>query len=78
MEALFNNALEWIALHPHLTGLTIFVIALLESFIVIGLLIPGAFILFGIGAIIATTGTNLSLTCFLVNMPKENSPNNGP
>lgn len=56
MEAFFDNTLEWIALHPHLTGLVIFLISLLESFIVIGLLIPGAFILFGIGAIIATIG----------------------
>lgn len=56
MEALFNNALEWITLHPHLTGLVIFVIALLESLIVIGLLIPGAVVLFGIGAILATVG----------------------
>ncbi len=56
MEALFSTALEWITQHPYLSGLIIFIISLLESLIVIGLLIPGAVILFGIGAIIATVG----------------------
>lgn len=62
MDNLLQNSLEWVALHPYLTGLFIFVIALLESLIVIGLLIPGAFLLFGAGALVATGNLPLMST----------------
>ena len=54
MDSLLQDLLAWISAHPHLSGLVIFWIALLESLVVIGLLIPGAFLLFGVGALIAT------------------------
>ncbi|UCC56342.1 MAG: phosphatase PAP2 family protein [Gammaproteobacteria bacterium] len=59
MEGLLQDVLTWIALHPLLSGLLIFIIALLESLVVIGLLIPGAFLLFGVGALIATGSLQL-------------------
>jgi membrane protein DedA with SNARE-associated domain/membrane-associated phospholipid phosphatase len=54
MENLLQDLLAWIAQHPHFSNLLIFVVAVLESLLLIGLLVPGAFLLFGIGALIAT------------------------
>ncbi len=54
MENLLQDLLAWIAQHPHFSNLLIFVFALLESLLLIGLLVPGAFLLFGMGALIAT------------------------
>jgi len=59
MDGLVQEILAWIAQHPYSSGLLIFVIALLESLIVVGLLIPGAFLLFGVGALIATGSLQL-------------------
>ena len=64
MDSLLQGILDWVTLHPYLAGLLVFLIALLESLIVIGLLIPGAFLLFGAGALIATG--NLSLVPILL------------
>jgi membrane protein DedA with SNARE-associated domain/membrane-associated phospholipid phosphatase len=54
MDNLLQNLLAWIAQHPNFSNLLIFVIAVLESLLLVGLLIPGAFLLFGIGALTAT------------------------
>jgi len=54
MDNLLQDLLTWIAQHPHFSNLLIFVVAVLESLLLIGLLVPGAFLLFGIGALIAT------------------------
>lgn len=59
MDGLLQEILAWISQHPTLSGLLIFVIALLESLVVVGLLIPGAFLLFGVGALIATGSLQL-------------------
>ena len=59
MDGPLQEILTWISQHPTLSGLLIFVIALLESLVVIGLLIPGAFLLFGVGALIATGSLQL-------------------
>lgn len=59
MDGLLQEVLAWISQHPTLSGLLIFVIALLESLVVVGLLIPGAFLLFGVGALIATGSLQL-------------------
>ena len=61
MDSLLQAILDWVTLHPVLAGLVVFLIALLESLIVIGLLIPGAFLLFGAGALIATGNLPLVL-----------------
>ena len=54
VENLLQPLLDWVALHPHAAGIAVFVIALMESLIVLGLLIPGAVLLFGAGALMAT------------------------
>jgi undecaprenyl-diphosphatase len=54
MEHLLQNLLEWIALHPYAFNAVVFVVALMESLVVLGLLIPGAALLFGVGALMAT------------------------
>ena len=51
---MLQNLLEWIALHPYAFNAVVFVVALMESLVVLGLLIPGAALLFGVGALMAT------------------------
>ena len=65
MDNLLQDLLAWISLHPHISGVLIFVIALLESLVIMGLLIPGAVLLFGIGALIATGALQLFPTLAL-------------
>jgi undecaprenyl-diphosphatase len=54
VENLLQPIIDWVALHPHAAGIAVFLIALMESLIVLGLLIPGAVLLFGAGALMAT------------------------
>ena len=54
MNELLQNLLNWIALHPAAFSIAVFFIALMESLVVLGLLIPGAALLFGAGALMAT------------------------
>jgi membrane protein DedA with SNARE-associated domain/membrane-associated phospholipid phosphatase len=54
MEQLLQNLLDWISLHPYAFNAVVFVVALMESLVVLGLLIPGAALLFGVGALMAT------------------------
>jgi membrane protein DedA with SNARE-associated domain/membrane-associated phospholipid phosphatase len=44
--------LDWLAHNPGWAGLLIFLVAWIESLVVIGIVLPGIFILFGIGAMI--------------------------
>jgi undecaprenyl-diphosphatase len=59
MDTLLQDLVAWIAQHPHFSNLLIFVVAVLESLLLVGLLIPGAFLLFGVGALIATGALQL-------------------
>ncbi len=54
MEYLLQDLTDWIAMHPHAFSVAVFFIALMESLVVLGLLIPGAALLFGAGALMAT------------------------
>ena len=54
MTELFQQILDWVTLHPPWAGMVIFVVAMSESLAIIGLLVPGVVIMFGIGALIAT------------------------
>ena len=54
MDALLQDLLNWISLHPQAFIVAVFFIALMESLVVLGLLIPGAALLFGAGALMAT------------------------
>jgi Uncharacterized membrane-associated protein len=50
----FQPLLHWVAAHPTWAGAAVFVIAFSESLAFIGLIVPGAVLLFGVGALIAT------------------------
>ena len=53
METGFTqDLLSWITENPAWAGLLIFLVAWVESLVVIGIILPGIFILFGIGAMI--------------------------
>lgn len=54
MDALLEDLLAWISLHPHAFAIAVYFVALAESLVVLGLLIPGAALLFGAGALMAT------------------------
>ena len=54
MNELLQNLMNWIALHPMAFTIAVFFVALMESLVVLGLLIPGAALLFGAGALMAT------------------------
>lgn len=53
---------DWIAQHPWWAGLAIFVSALAESLVVVGVIIPGALIMLGAGALIAMGALELWTT----------------
>ena len=59
---LMDQTVTWIQLHPHWANLAIFVTAALESLAIVGLFLPGAVIMFGIGAIVATGALELGPT----------------
>ena len=44
--------MDWIGNHPGVAGLVIAVVAFLEGFALVGILVPGIVILFGFGALI--------------------------
>ncbi|MCP3660957.1 MAG: phosphatase PAP2 family protein [Gammaproteobacteria bacterium] len=54
MEEIFNQLLTWVGDHPTWTGLVIFLVAMSESVAIVGVIVPGVVIMFGIGAMIAT------------------------
>lgn len=49
-----QTLLEWVHAHPHLTGLIIFLVAMAESLIVVGIVVPGAALMLTFGALIET------------------------
>ena len=53
MTDLFQQILDWVALHPYWSGVLIFLVAMAESLAIVGLMVPGVVIMFGIGALIA-------------------------
>ena len=48
-----ETLLDWIAGHPHWAGAAVFLVAFSESLAIVGLVMPGAFLMFGIGALVA-------------------------
>ena len=53
INELFTATLDWIAAHPHWLELAVFLTALGESLALVGMLVPGAMMMFGFGALIA-------------------------
>ena len=61
MDAPWLQALiAWMSAHPHWAGLLVGVIAFGESLAVVGILVPGAMILFGLGALVALGALDLT------------------
>ncbi len=59
MEAALTGLMEWIQAHPNWAGLFVLVVSALESFLVVGLFVPGTVVMFGIGAMIAAGSMEL-------------------
>lgn len=57
-----NPFLHWIAQHPHGAGFAVFFVAATEGLLLVGLLIPGVVIMFGVGAIVASGAMPLATT----------------
>lgn len=53
MADLFHHLLDWVGQNPGWAYLAVFLIAFAESMAVVGLLVPGVVMMFGIGALIA-------------------------
>jgi membrane protein DedA with SNARE-associated domain/membrane-associated phospholipid phosphatase len=53
MAEFFQELLAWVAQHPYWAWVLVFLVAMTESLAIVGLLIPGVAIMFGIGALIA-------------------------
>jgi len=54
--------LDWIALHHDLANLAVFLISFSESLLIVGLFVPGALIMFGIGALVSSGRLDLMTT----------------
>ncbi len=52
IETFVHPLMEWVAVHPNRAGIIIFLIAMIESLVIVGVLVPGAALLFGVGALI--------------------------
>ncbi|CAK0752571.1 membrane-associated protein [Gammaproteobacteria bacterium] len=62
MNGYVTATVEWLNLHPHWAGITVFLINVSESLVVVGLFVPGTIIMFGIGALVALGGMGLWAT----------------
>lgn len=59
MESLLTDLTEWLKLNPNWAGLVVLIVAALESFLVVGLFVPGTVVMFGIGAMVAAGNMEL-------------------
>ena len=53
MGALFDQLLAWVSLHPVWAGLIVCLVAMAESLAIVGVIVPGVAMMFGIGALIS-------------------------
>ncbi len=63
-----DNLLVFVSHHPHLTYFFIFFVSLLESLALVGLLIPGTVVMFGIGALVGIGSISLKPTLVVAAM----------
>ncbi len=57
-----SSILEWLTLNPDWAGLIIFLVALSESLLIVGVLVPGALLMLGAGTLIAVGALDLWFT----------------
>ena len=62
MEAFVQSVLEWVAANPNWALALVFISSLSESLFLIGLLVPGALLMFAAGAIVSTGALQLGPT----------------
>jgi membrane protein DedA with SNARE-associated domain/membrane-associated phospholipid phosphatase len=55
-----QDLLNWVASNPGWTGVLVFLIACVESLVVVGILVPGIVMLFGVGAMIGLGAIDLA------------------
>lgn len=53
MADLFHSLIGWIGEHPHWALAVVFLVAMAESLAIVGMLVPGVVVMFGIGALIS-------------------------
>ena len=63
MDALIHELLDWVRTHPYWAGGLVFLISFAESLAVVGILVPGVAMMFGVGAIIATGAADFWTMC---------------
>ena len=56
----FDQTVTWVIDHPIISGITIFLVALLESLVIIGVLVPGALFMVLLGVLISKGAISLS------------------
>lgn len=54
MESMIASLFAWISAHPHLAGLAVALLTFSESLALVGLFLPGAALMFGVGALVGT------------------------
>jgi membrane protein DedA with SNARE-associated domain/membrane-associated phospholipid phosphatase len=59
MEATLTDLMNWVQLHPNWAGLFVLVVSALESFLVVGLIVPGSVVMFGLGTMVAAGSLEL-------------------
>jgi membrane protein DedA with SNARE-associated domain/membrane-associated phospholipid phosphatase len=62
MDSLTAPLFTWISAHPQLAGLVVAFVAFSESLALIGLFLPGAALMFGVGALVGAGALDLWLT----------------
>ena len=62
METALAALMEWTHANPNWAGLVVMAVSALESFLVVGLFVPGSVVMFGIGAMIAAGHMELAPT----------------
>ncbi|MEJ2575162.1 MAG: VTT domain-containing protein [Gammaproteobacteria bacterium] len=63
MEAFLSQLLAWVAANPVWTGLIVFAVSLAESLAIVGIIVPGVVMMFGIGALIAAGAADFWAIC---------------
>ncbi|HEY0635688.1 MAG TPA: VTT domain-containing protein [Gammaproteobacteria bacterium] len=64
MDSLVTALFTWIEQHPHIAGLGVAVLCFAESLALVGFLLPGAALMFGIGALVGSGVLELWPTLF--------------
>lgn len=67
-EHYWHNILNWVIVHPMISYLAIFIVALTESLAVVGLLVPGTLLLMSIGAVVGSGGLSWQFTMFFATL----------